>query len=175
MSMKFHEDRQVVISDDSLSIRGSTVVIQKILELSQNKEEIEILINSNGGNMRALQNIISALEISGCKLKTINIGAAYSAAAVLFLEGEERLMFKNSELMFHEPILMTPKEVRLSELKEIVKVGQDDYDMFAGELARVSLLSKNQIMRKIKGKNWVIGPEEALKFGISTGTITSIE
>lgn len=65
--------------------------------------EIEMYIHSPGGAVDGLTNIYDVMQMIHAPIKTICIGACYSAAAVLLSAGTkgERYAFKNSSIMIH--------------------------------------------------------------------------
>ena len=68
------------------------------------KEQIEIIINSNGGLVTECLSLVSLIEKmkdDGYHIITINSGKAYSAGFVLSLVGSERRAFRRSQYMYH--------------------------------------------------------------------------
>ena len=66
-------------------------------------EDIQIYINSNGGDFDALINIYDVIHMINAPVSTICFGKAYSAAAILLAAGEKgkRCAFENSNIMIH--------------------------------------------------------------------------
>lgn len=71
-------------------------------------DPIALYINSNGGDVDALMNIYDVMQMVSAPIKTICIGKAYSAAAVILAAGDSRLALKNSKVMIHGVQLMFP-------------------------------------------------------------------
>lgn len=66
-------------------------------------KDINLLINSNGGDASALGAIYDAMQMIEAPVKTICMGKCYSAAAILLATGSagKRLALKNSQIMIH--------------------------------------------------------------------------
>jgi ATP-dependent Clp protease protease subunit len=64
-------------------------------------KDITVMINSDGGSVRAGMDIIDAIRECSSKVITHNIGSCYSMAAIIFQAGDFRLMSENASLMIH--------------------------------------------------------------------------
>lgn len=66
--------------------------------------EIEIYINSYGGYASELLGLLSLIELAkseGIKIKTYNIGCAYSCGSLLAVVGDERYMYRYADNLPH--------------------------------------------------------------------------
>lgn len=155
--------------------------IAKDIYLNENiskEKSIVLFINSTGGSVRALKNIIDALKSTNKKIVTVNTGIARSSAAILFLQGTERLMLQHSELIYHEPSIKSIKNVTYS-CSDILTLGESakkDLDFFVDEIARVSSgLSRDSILnRLVPNKEFILNIDQALDFCIATAVFTDI-
>jgi ATP-dependent Clp protease protease subunit len=68
-----------------------------------NTEEITLYIHSNGGEVAGLDNIYDVMQLIKSPIKTVCLGKAYSAGAVLLAAGApgRRFAFKNANIMIH--------------------------------------------------------------------------
>jgi ATP-dependent Clp protease, protease subunit len=68
-----------------------------------NTDEITLYIHSNGGAVAGLDNIYDVMQLIKAPVKTVCIGKAYSAGAVLLAAGTpgRRFAFKNANIMIH--------------------------------------------------------------------------
>lgn len=66
-------------------------------------DEITIYIHTDGGDVLGLNNIYDVMQLISSPVKTVCIGKAYSAGAVLLSAGTpgHRFAFKNSNIMIH--------------------------------------------------------------------------
>jgi ATP-dependent Clp protease protease subunit len=100
-------DSVIYLNDD---VTGTTLVdlMIKIRAILNNREEgntdpINLIINSNGGDVYDMLGIIDYIESLDVKVNTICRGRAFSAAAVILACGTgTRMVSKRSCVMFHE-------------------------------------------------------------------------
>jgi len=78
--------------------------------------DIEVVIQSPGGSAFEGIAIYNALKKHPAKVTTVVLGAAASAASIIFMAGDERIMPSNTWLMIHEPNLMISGKAK--ELRE---------------------------------------------------------
>lgn len=88
-----------VISSDSLA-RASKRLLT--LHFDPNfKDDIQIIINSPGGYLDAMWAFIDLMQFVDNKVKTVALGEIASAAAFIFIAGDERIIAPNTSVMFH--------------------------------------------------------------------------
>ena len=176
--MKIKKERTIVINE-SFTIEMGGEICLEIYELSQtSKEDINIIINSFGGSIKALRTILNGLKASGCKINTILIGTvAFSCGAILFLSGDERIILEGSELLLHEPGIdfSTEETVTYTKLQQELREIKKDKKLFLEIIMKSSNFTRKVINEKIKGKDWYISSSEALKFGMATELIYSFD
>jgi ATP-dependent Clp endopeptidase proteolytic subunit ClpP len=129
---------------------------------------ITITFNSPGGSVidgLALFDFIQQLRAEGAKINTKTIGFAASMAGVLLQAGEERKVGRNAYLMIHE--VSTGAIGNVSELEDELALTKRMQDRLLDILAERSTLSKNQIRRKWKRKDWWLDAEEAVRLGFA--------
>lgn len=98
------KDRIIFVNEDITKETSSA--LSSLLLYYDNKDpekDIEIYINTNGGDSSALSNIYDVMQMIHAPIKTICIGKAYSAGAVLLAAGSKgkRYIFKNAKVMIH--------------------------------------------------------------------------
>lgn len=64
-------------------------------------QEVNIYIHTYGGQADASRAIVEMIKGSNSLVRTHNLGVAYSAGSLIFLAGDERVMYPESELMIH--------------------------------------------------------------------------
>lgn len=69
---------------------------------SQNHEPITLHVNTRGGAVSGLAQIIDIMGMIKSPVRTVNIGRAYSAGSVILAAGDERYAFQHSKCMIHE-------------------------------------------------------------------------
>ena len=75
------------------------------LEAEDPTQEIQLYINSPGGEMTGLFAIYDTMQFIGCPISTICVGQAASAAAVLLAAGTagRRMALPNARVLIHQP------------------------------------------------------------------------
>jgi ATP-dependent Clp protease protease subunit len=102
--IRLAKDRMIFLSEDVT--KESAAELSALLLYYDNEDNdlpISLYINSDGGDANGLANIYDVMQIINAPIKTICLGKAYSAAAVLLSAGMpgERYALKNSEVMIH--------------------------------------------------------------------------
>lgn len=97
-------NRRIYI-DDEIDERSVALALKGLHYLDQSEGEIQIMINSPGGEVYGTGAIYDSIQ--SCKNKTITIGtgAVASAATLLLVCGNERYATPNCRFMAHEGVL----------------------------------------------------------------------
>ena len=128
-------------------------------------DPITIYINSPGGEVYSCLGLYDVMQLfinQGYVIRTINIGLAASAAAVILLAGSKgyRFCLPNSTVMLHQPSsgtygTITDMKIAVDEGDRLKKLLNDIVSKHAGE----------QVVELMERDAW-ISPEEALKFNL---------
>lgn len=128
-------------------------------------DPITIYINSPGGEVYSCLGLYDVMQLfinQGYVIRTINIGLAASAAAVILLAGSKgyRFCLPNSTVMLHQPSsgtygTITDMKIAVEEGDRLKKLLNDVVSKHAGE----------QVVELMERDAW-ISPEEALKFNL---------
>lgn len=71
-------------------------------EPQEKRQPIWLYIMSYGGDLDYMQMLLSTIESSITPVYTVNLGAAHSAAALIFLSGKKRFMTSYAKMVIHE-------------------------------------------------------------------------
>lgn len=155
----------------SVTMESIDALIDSIKESGSN--DIVIVIESDGGNPNCLKALDEFMEENkDIHISTIGIGRVASAAASLFMYGENRTLLKDSFLLLHEPTIPTLSnninftvldQMRL-ELKDVHKV---TFKKFFEKTSITPEVLKEKISQN---SEWIIYSEEAEQLGIITKT-----
>ena len=128
-------------------------------------DPITIYINSPGGEVYSCLGLYDVMQLfinQGYVIRTINIGLAASAAAVILLAGSKgyRYCLPHSTTMLHQPSsgtygTITDMKIAVEEADRLKKLLNDIVIQHAGE----------QVVELMERDAW-ISPEEALKFNL---------
>lgn len=144
-----------------------TLKIKAILHMrdeTKNNDPINIVINSDGGDVYEALGMIDYMQSLNVKVNTICRGRAMSAAALLLCSGTgTRAASKNSTIMFHE--MSSGIYGKSSDMKANVQ------HMEKLEEILVSIMSENskkdeKFWKDKTIKDYYLSPEEALELGV---------
>lgn len=128
-------------------------------------DNINVYINSYGGEVAEGLAIYNALKRHSAKVKTICDGFACSIASVIFMAGDERIMNDASLLMIHNPWTYTAgnaDELR-KEADDLEKIAEASY---AAYLSCINI-DREQLKELLDNETWLT-PLEAIEYGFAT-------
>ena len=114
----------------------SAVNLSKQLEALGDVEQIDVHINSYGGEVAEGLAIYNALRRHKAKVRTYCDGFACSIASVIFMAGDERIMNESSLLMIHNAWTMAignSAELR-KQADDLEKITQESTRQIADEI-----------------------------------------
>lgn len=142
----------------------SSYTLAKLIQESQ-ASEIRVRINSYGGEVAEGLAIYNALRNHAAKVTTVCDGFACSAASVVFMAGDERIINEASLLMIHNAWSYAS-----GNAKELRKAA-DDLDKISTAAAnayRVHMtISEEDLQELLDNESWIL-PEEAVQYGFAT-------
>ena len=101
------KDRIVFVSGKIDTEMANTVVAQLLfLEKENPKEDIQMFINSQGGQITAGMAILDTMNYIKCDISTIAVGLAASMGTILLANGTKgkRFALPNSKIHIHQPL-----------------------------------------------------------------------
>lgn len=139
--------------------------LSKQLEALNDVDEINVYINSYGGEVAEGIAIYNALRRHKAKVRTICDGFACSIASVIFMAGDERVMNEASMLMIHNA--WTYAEGNAAQLRkqaeDLEKITQLSIEAYKAH----SSLKEEEITALMDAETWIL-PSEALEYGFAT-------
>lgn len=148
----------------------SSYNLSKQLEEMQGVKQLDVYINSYGGEVAEGLAIYNALKRKGqsCKVTTYCDGFACSIASVIFMAGTERRMSSASLLMIHNA--WTLAEGNAAELRKLA----DDMDIITSASVEAykerASISEKKIRALMDAESWIT-PKDAVKYGFATEII----
>ena len=143
----------------------SSAMLSKQLEALKDVSQIDVYINSYGGEVAEGVAIYNALKRHKAKVRTICDGFACSIASVIFMAGEERVMNEASMLMIHNA--WTFAEGNAAELRkqadDLDKITQLSIETYKAH----SNLTEEEIVALMDAETWIL-PSEAVEYGFAT-------
>lgn len=150
-------------SGDNISAANLSKQLEELGDVSQ----INVHINSYGGEVAEGLAIYNALRRHKAKVVTTCDGFACSIASVIFMAGDERLMSKASLLMIHNA-WTSAYGVNANDLRKLA----EDMDAItarskAAYLDRISI-DEDELSELMDAESW-ISPDDAVEKGFATG------
>jgi ATP-dependent Clp protease, protease subunit len=173
---KLFEDR-IIFLGTPISDEIANAVMAQLLCLQQMDAErdIEIYINSPGGSFTALTAIYDTMRYIKPDVRTVCLGQAASAAAVILAAGTKgkRLALPNSRILIHQPATEggygQSSDIEI-QAKEILRIRSLMEEMLATDTGK----STDEISRDIERDKYLTA-EQALEYGIIDEVLTSLK
>lgn len=143
----------------------NAVILSKQLESLGDVNQIDVYINSYGGEVAEGLAIYNALRRHKAKVRTVCDGFACSIASVIFMAGDERVMNESSLLMIHNAWTWAAgnaEELR-KQADDLEKITQASVEAYKAH----SELSEEEIKALMDAETWIL-PAEALNYGFAT-------
>jgi ATP-dependent Clp protease protease subunit len=142
------------------------------LEAEDPDRDVSIYINSPGGSAYAGMAIYDTMQYVKCDVRTIAVGMAMSAGAMILGGGAagKRYVLPNAKVMIHQGsagFRGTPTDIDI-HAREVLEMTR----RMAEIIARHSNRDVEQVMRDID-RDRFMSPEEAVDYGIVDEVITS--
>jgi ATP-dependent Clp protease protease subunit len=136
------------------------------------RKPIRIFIFSPGGDLDTYRSIADVIQLSKTPVVGINMGVAYSAAAMIFLSCHTRLMLPSASVLFHKG------SSHIAGGFNEVYAAMIEYQKQVEELS--SIIEKNtsysiEEIEQNMSSDWYIRAEEALERGVCHKIVDNIE
>jgi len=154
-----------IVSWEWLENDTSSYTLAKELQ-ELDAKNINVHINSYGGEVAEGLAIYNTLKNSKAKVTTICEGFACSSASVVFMAGEERIMRSASLLMIHNPWTCAAgnaEELR-KQADDLETIGSAAIAAYTD--AELSLTEK-KLQKMLDAETWIT-PADALEWGFAT-------
>lgn len=149
----------------------SSYTLSKEIE-GMDVDKINVYINSYGGEIGEALAIANKLIGHKATIRTVATGFACSAAANIFMAGNERVMYNASLLMVHNG--WTTAAGNAGELRkaanDIEKLTQTSMRLYTGKVN----ISTEELQKLLDDESWLT-PEESLSMGFATEIIGAPE
>lgn len=135
-------------------------------------DQINVYINSYGGEVAEGLAIYNQLKRHKAKVKTVCDGFACSAASVVFMAGDERIMSTASLLMIHNAwtrVKGNSKELR-KQADDLDKITQASVNAYMQEVN----ITEDELKQMLDDETWIT-PQEAIEKGFITAIVNEKE
>ena len=129
---------------------------------------INVYINSYGGEVAEGLAIYNALKRHKAKIKTYADGFACSIASVIFMSGDERIMYNSSLLMIHNAWVSTSGNANdlRAEADALEKITQASINAYMSNVN----ITEEELKILLNSDTWLL-PSEALEMGFATSVV----
>ena len=173
---KLFEDR-IIFLGTPISDDIANAVMAQLLCLQQTDAErdIEIYINSPGGSFTALTAIYDTMRYIKPDVRTVCLGQAASAAAVILAAGTKgkRLALPNSRILIHQPATEggygQSSDIEI-QAREILRIRSLMEQMLAEDTGRTT----EEVSRDIERDKYLTA-DQARDYGIIDEVLTSLK
>lgn len=130
------KDRIVFVGDTIETNMANTVIAQLLfLEKENPDEDIQMFINSQGGQVTAGMAILDTMNYIKCDVSTIAVGLAASMGTVLLANGKKgkRFALPNSKIHIHQPLGGVEGQASdiAIEAEEILRIRKNLYEILS--------------------------------------------
>jgi len=140
-------------------------IVRQLLELDrESNEEITMFINSPGGYVTSMFGIIDTMNVIKSPIRTVVMGIAASAAAVIASAGDTRLITENAQFMLHE--ISAGTFGSMSEMRESLEQIEKQNELLLKILADNSGQPVSVIKKITNKQDKYFSAEEAVEFGL---------
>ena len=173
---KLFEDR-IIFLGTPISDEIANAVMAQLLCLQQMDadRDIEIYINSPGGSFTALTAIYDTMRYIKPDVRTVCLGQAASAAAVILAAGTKgkRLALPNSRILIHQPATEggygQSSDIEI-QAREILRIRSLMEEMLSTDTGKTSA----EVSKDIERDKYLTA-EQALEYGIIDEILTSLK
>jgi len=158
-----YNSRNIYLCSD-VSTRVAVEITTAMSFFDSTKEPVFLIINSYGGDVASMIQIINAVKNSQNPVVSHVMGVAYSAAAYIALSANIRTISQFGLLMYHEwswAILD-----RATEQEKYTDIHIELSDRVAKHLLSNTKVKLPSFKKRIKSGDWYVLPDEALKLGL---------
>ena len=138
----------------------------------EERKPIRLYINSPGGDLNIFYTVKDIVEMSKTPIVAVNLGMAYSAAALLFLSCHERYMLKSSKILLH--LGSASLGGSYLDLMSAVADYQAQVEAFIDRIIEKTTYDEETVTSNI-ASDWYIDAEDALAHGAATKIIDDID
>lgn len=131
---------------------------------------INLFIDSTGGDLDAAMKMVEAMNLCDIPIRTLGWGKIASAALMIFMNGDERLVSENCSILSHNASFnATSYSIRVndpSQQKEFKLINERILNLYKKATEKDSSYIKKHLL---KDYDVCLSSEEAIKHGLADG------
>lgn len=161
------ENRKIFLSGE-INMEMANDFIRQMMYLDDDSgQEINIYINSPGGEVLAGLLIYDIIQSAECPINVYCTGMAYSMAAVLLASAEQgrRFILPHSKVMIHEPLISQGLGGNATSIKNISDSIMETKKLIVKLLSKHIEKSEEELEEAIRFDNYMTA-DKAVEFGL---------
>jgi ATP-dependent protease ClpP protease subunit len=168
-----------LVDDDTIMVHSAMTLNDSAtfhLYIDDSQKHYKIIINSHGGSAFGVVSMLNHMaymrEQYGIKFTTKVSGMAFSAGAVLWLAGDQRVVHAEDILMFHGIQMIDPKTRKVIPLSELDAGSKLTIRVLDSKLERMlsKYIGKKKAQEWLKSEKYITG-QEAYELGLANQLI----
>lgn len=165
---------RTIFFNEEFSKKTSTELASLLLYYDhKDHQEITLYINSSGGDVAALINVYDVMQMIKSPVKTVLLGKAYSAGAVILAAGSpgRRFALASGKCMIHGVQFGFPCLGKdYTDSKDYLEFIKNNNDIIMKILAKHTGKSLDQVKLDCVGDKWM-NAQQAVSYGIIDGIL----
>lgn len=165
---KLFEERIIFLGTPISDDVANAVMAQLIcLESMEPDRDIEIYINSPGGSFTAMTTIYDTMQFIKPDVRTVCMGQAASAAAVLLAAGApgKRLAVPNARVLIHQPAIAEGIFGQASDIEIQAKEIERMRTLMEEMISKHSSKTAEEVRRDVE-RDMILTTQEAIDYGL---------
>ena len=137
----------------------------------EDRKPIKVMINTPGGDVAAMNNMIDMILLSKTPVYTYNLSMAFSAGFDILLAGHKRFCLPRSRVLIHGgSAAFSGTNTQINDMSENYKKIQKQFEDWLYERTKIS----KTLYAKKKKNEWYLDAKEQLELGVVDEIITDI-
>ena len=170
--LEFDQDTYNIYFNGNI-VEDDGIIFETIIDEMKNREgDFEVLnihLNSYGGSLTATLSIMAQIEELQSEGIIVNGYAktkCMSGACMILLCCTNRYARKYSRIMYHSPLLTSEEYLSIVDLKDLIKLIEDDWVHMKKQLLEKTKLTEKRINQIFKNaEDFTMTVEEAIEYG----------
>ena len=138
----------------------------------ESRKPIWIYIESPGGNLTFMWTLIDSIMLSETPVYTVNVGYCASAAALIFMAGEKRLMMPRAKVLIHEGSASFGGDA--GKVLDASDSYKKDLKAMKDFILERTSIPKTQLAKK-RSNDWELDSAYCLENNVCTAVINSLK
>ena len=166
------DPKRMVMLFDQFNQESSERIVKELLSLEKESgDDINLFINSYGGEVNSLQAILDTMGNMKSKVNTVCLGMAASCGSALFAAGNKRYIGPRSKVLIHEVTAgaygnVSQMEEKIDYIKQLEKALLDELSVKSGQIFEF-------VRKLVENTDVILNSDESIEFGIADAVLLS--